>query len=173
MNDVQPVDANLVTWRRPIQPCTYISRIINHYRARHSYQKILQGCKLQLKQNPLPYPPPTHKALSSTSPPFPTGGEWDHPPLRGRPRRPTPPHSKENETSQPRHLYTIKMSSMCWCSQRGGRRSQIQTTSPAQTPLYHPTIPSKCRGLGAHKGGEAIPNPDNFAHYISTTHHSS
>jgi hypothetical protein len=50
---------------------------------------------------PTSIPPTRPHDISSTSPPFPTGGEWDHPPLRGRPRRPTPPHSKENETSQP------------------------------------------------------------------------
>ena len=64
---------------------------------------------------------------------------------------------------------------------KGGRRSQIQTTSHtslllnrfevsvltkgggkrAHTPLLG--IPIKLfRGVGAHKGGEAIPNPDNF-----------
>jgi hypothetical protein len=35
---------------------------------------------------------------SSSSPPFPTGGEWDHPPLKGWPRRSTPP--------QPPHPHT-------------------------------------------------------------------
>ena len=35
-------------------------------------------------------PPTRPHAISSTSQPFPTGGQWDHPPLRGRPRRPTP-----------------------------------------------------------------------------------
>ena len=51
--------------------------------------------------SPTSIPPTRPHDISSTSPPFPTGEEWDHPPLRGRPRRPTPPRSKENETSQP------------------------------------------------------------------------
>jgi hypothetical protein len=54
--------------------------------------------------NKTSYPTPTHQNTDTphnhvTTPP--TGGEWDHPPLKGWPRRPTPPHSKENETSQP------------------------------------------------------------------------
>ena len=78
---------------------SYESRIINHYRARHSYKKSLQGC---IEQHP-PYPPPTHKTLSSTSPPFPTGGEWDHLPLKGWPRRSTPPQAKKrNLPTHPR-----------------------------------------------------------------------
>ena len=52
-----------------------------------------------LKQNPPPYPPTrTQVTSSSSSPPFPTGGEWDHPPLKGWPRRSTPP--------QPTHPHT-------------------------------------------------------------------
>jgi hypothetical protein len=32
--------------------------------------------------------------------------EWDHPPLKGWPRRPTPPHSKKPEASQPICIYS-------------------------------------------------------------------
>ena len=92
----------------------------------------------------------------------------------------------KNESPQPRFLYpsiTIVLSSRIEVSvlTKGGRRSQIQTTSHtslllnrfevsvltkgggkrAHTPLLG--IPIKLiRGVGAHKGGEAIPNPDNF-----------
>jgi len=55
---------------------------------------------------------------SSTSPPFPTGGEWDHPPLRGRPRRPTPAIAAK-ETKPPNPPPSGKRGSKCGFSLRG------------------------------------------------------
>ena len=40
------------------------------------------------------------------------------------------------------------------------RPSDAEFSQGRQTLLYY-----RDRGLGAHKGGKAIPNPDNFAHY--------
>jgi hypothetical protein len=39
------------------------------------------------------------------------------------------------------------------CSQRGGRRSQIQTTSPTIRNRPHITPIEQIRGVGSHKGG--------------------
>ena len=82
---------------------SYESRIINQYHARHSYKKNLQGYITRRSAPPQPTHPHTRllKTSSSTSPPFPTGGEWDHPPLRGWPRRsaarqPTHPHTRHH-----------------------------------------------------------------------------
>ena len=61
------------------------------------------------------------------------------------------------------------------CSQRGGRRSQIQTTSPTIRNRPHITPIEQIRGVGSHKGGRNA----GFevlvltTHYMqSTTHHS-
>ena len=98
-----------VPYMPPLVNISYQSRIISQYRARHSYKKSLQSCIPNIQ----PYPLSPHKTLSSTSPPFPTGGEWDHPPLMRWPRRPPPTYSKRNETSQPIDNYTIETRSRC------------------------------------------------------------
>jgi hypothetical protein len=45
----------------------------------HQYKAVIKTPS-KTKPPAIP-PPPTHKTLSSTSPPFPTGGEWDQTPL--------------------------------------------------------------------------------------------
>jgi len=62
--------------------------------------------------------PPAHKTSSSTSPPFPTGGEWDHPPLRGWPRRPT--HATTKETKPPNPPPVGKAGFEVWVLTKGG-----------------------------------------------------
>ena len=74
--------------------------------------------------SPTGMPPRPDRMPSSTSPPFPTGGEWDHPPLQLRrwARRPTPPQAKK--TKPPRtHTPVGKAEFEVWVLTKGGRGS--------------------------------------------------
>ena len=73
---------------------SYLSRMISQYRARHSYKKSLQSC-IRTPSTSL-----KSKQQKTTSPLSPTGRLWDHPPLRGRSRRPAPQH-KTNPPNPP------------------------------------------------------------------------
>ena len=57
--------------------------------------------KHHASNNPHTHHPRNRTQNNTKSPPFPTGEEWDHPPLRGRPRRPTPPHARKTKPPNP------------------------------------------------------------------------
>ena len=85
---------------------------------------------------------------------FLTEGEWDHPPLRGRPRRPTPPQAQQQKRNlpTPRQLRYHTLSYRIWKQfgaleqtlviKQGGRP---QTTSLSNTPrqLRYHTLSSR------------------------------
>ena len=145
----------------------YLSRMIRaNIGARLSYKKSLQSCMTTCTRQ-------HHTKQNTTSPLSPTGRLWDHPPLRGRSRRSHPITSPNVTTISHREIVgppllkgavttfastaktnppnpnttSIEQIRGVGSHAKGGRRSQIQTTSPTipQTPLlFHP--PSRKRG---------------------------